>query len=468
MLNFLGPFLRINTLNKNNIKNQFFYLSKQSLKDIVFDSRCGIYIPAHDLRSKSFSKIDINTINLNSPLLCIYKKADAKLKLKEGRLSWNESKVKKEITVNGNAFMTLSLLELADYYSNFKDVDDNKYAIRSVHLNLCKEQLEFYASHFRNKDGLFVDKKDLTDPMHQEFNFEDKNNKFKFSDQAFMMAAYYKYSSFDKDKAYDKEKQEPEYEKFSQDILNMFTQYKDEIYNVSFEELNKICLALNIFYKYSGSEKCKTLLLDFLDLLIDHYNAKPTLIINAKLDLSCMLFINCMLMYNNTSLLKFKDTSDDLYEKLSKLYDSEKGVLLKESADKEISYTSDELMLYMYSLILYSDFNKVEDNSRMLQDIFKHQILDSGLVLSWPDSPSLDNAEHYRNFSLKSEDLIQDVDFRMPEVPTPENNELASIFIKDVVYNKRKQTFKQGKLSFDSSKNMFIFFLTIFFRNQIV
>ena len=354
--------------------------------------------------------------------------------------------------------MTLSLLELADYYSGFKDIDDNKYALSSLHLKLCKEQLEFYASYFRNKDGLFVDKKDLTDPMHKEFNFEDKNNKFKYSDQAFMMAAYYKYSLYDQS--------EHEYEKFSLDILNMFTQYKEEIYNVSFEELNKICLALNIIYKYSSLEKCKDLLLDFLDLLIEQYNAKPNLIINAKLDQSCMLFINCTLMYNNTSILKFKDTSDDLFEKLSKLYDSDKGILLKESVDKEIIYNSDELILYLYSLILYSDFNNIKDNSHMLQDIFKNQILDSGLVLSWPDAPSLDNIEHYRNFSLKSEDLIQDDNFRTAEVPTPENSELASVFIKNVVYNKRKESFKQSKLSFDSNKNMFIFFLTTFFRNQ--
>ncbi|APC42050.1 hypothetical protein [Clostridium estertheticum] len=457
-MNFLGPFLRVNTLNKNNIRNQFFYLSKESLKDIVFDSKCGIYIPTRDLRSKSFSKIDINTINLNSPLLCVYKKADAKLKMKEGTLNWNESKVKKEITINSNAFMTLSLLELVEYYRSFKKIDDTKYALSSLYLKLCKEQLEFYASYFRNKDGLFVDKKDITDPMQEEFTFEDKNAKFKFSDQAFMMASYYKYYSFVND--------EQEYEKFALDILDMFTLYKEEIYNVSFEELNKICLALNIFYKYSGIEKCENLLIDFLDLLIDQYNTKPALIINAKLDYSCMLFINCTLMYNSTYIHKFKATSDDLYEKLTKLYDSEKGLLLKESSEKEVTFTSDEIMLYIYSLMLYSDSNTIDDNSNMLQDIFKHQILDSGIVLSWPDSPSLDDSEHYRNFSLKSEDLIQDDNFRSPEAPTPENNELASIFIKNIVYNRRKENFKQSKSSFDSSKNMFIFFLTIFFHNQ--
>ena len=459
-MKFIGPFLRINTLNKNNIKNQFFYLSKESLKDIVFDSKCGIYIPTRDLRAKSFPKIDITTISLNSPLLCVYKKADAKLKLEEGRLIWNENKVKKEITINSNAFMTLALLELVDYYRSFKGIDDTKYVLNSLYLKLCKEQLEFYALHFRNKDGLFVDKNDLTDPMSQEFNFEDKNNKFKFSDQALMMAAFYKYST------YDNGKQEEEYKKFALDILNMFVQYKEQIYNVSFEELNKICLALNIFYKYSGSEECQHLLLDFSDLLIEQYHTKPSIIINAKLDYSCMLFINCMLIYNNTFMLKFKDTSDDLYEKLSKLYESNKGILLKESSDKDISYTCDELLLYMYSLMLYSDFNSLEDDSYMLQDIFKHQILDSGIVLSWPDSPALDNTEHYRNFSLKSEDLLKDEDFRIATMPTPDNNELASVFLKSVVYNKRKDSFKQSKLSFDSSKNMFIFFLSIFFRNQ--
>ncbi|MFT5871150.1 MAG: hypothetical protein ACI8WT_000048 [Clostridium sp.] len=459
-MKFIGPFLRINSLNKNNIKNQFFYLSKESLKDIVFDSKCGIYIPSRDLKSKSFSKIDINTKNLNSPLLCIYKKADAKLKSQEGKLIWNENKVKKEITVNSNAFMTLSLLELVDYYSTFKNIDATKYSLSSLYLNLCKEQLGFYASYFRNKDGLFVDKKDLTDPMNQEFTFEDKNNKFKFSDQAMMMAAYYKYSTYDKDE------NEHEYKQFALDILNMFIQYKEEIYNVSFEELNKICLGLNIFYKYSGLVECENLLLDFSDLLIEQYNTKPSIIINAKLDYSCMLFINCTLIYNNTLMLKFKDTSDDLYEKLTKLYDNNKGILLKENTDKEIIYTCDELLLYMYSLMIYSDLNKMEDNSYMLQDIFKHQIIDSGLILSWPDSPTLDNSERYRDFSLKSEDLLQDEDFRMPAMPAPENNELASIFIKNVVYNKRKESFKQSKSSFDSSKNMFIFFLATFFRNK--
>jgi hypothetical protein len=459
-LKFIGPFLRNNTLSKNNIKNQFFYLSKESLKDIVFDSKCGIYISPKDLKSKSFSKIDINTISLNSPLLCVYKKADAKLKSQEGKLNWNENKVKKEITINSNAFMTLSLLELADYYSSFKSIDDDNYAQSSLYLKLCKEQLEFYASYFRNKDGLFVDKKDLTDPMNQEFNFEDKDNKFKFSDQALMMAAYYKYSSF------EKSKNEEEYKKFALDILDMLDHYKEEIYNVSFEELNKVCLALNVFYKYSGLEKCENLLIDFSDLLMEQYNAKPSIIINAKLDYSCMLFVNCTLIYNNTHMLKFKETSDDLYEKLTKLYESNRGIILKESTDKEITYTSDELLLYMYSIMLYSDLNNLEDNSSMLQDIFRHQILDSGMILSWPDCPALDNAEHYRNFSLKSEDLLQDEDFRMPTVPAPENNELASIFIKSVVYNQRKETFKQSKSSFDSSKNMFIFFLTIFFRNQ--
>jgi len=459
-LKFIGPFLRINTLTKNNIKNQFFYLSKESLKNIVFDSKCGIYIPPHDLKSKSFSKIDSNTINLNSPLLCVYKKADAKLKSQDGMLNWNENKVKKEITINSNAFMTLSLLELSDYYSSFKNIDDPKYALNPLYLKLCKEQLEFYATYFRNKDGLFVDKLDLTDPMSQEFNFENKNTKFKFSDQAFMMAAYYKYSSYDKDK------QDHEYEKFSLDILDMFTHYKEEIYNVSFEELNKICFALNIFYKYSGLEKCQNLLLDFSDLLIEQYAAKPSLIINAKLDYSCMLFINCTLLYKNTFMHKFKVTSEDLYEKLTKLYESDKGILLKETNDKEINYTCDELLLYMYSLMNYSEFNNIEDNSSMLQDIFKHQIVDSGIILSWPDSPSLDSREHYRNFSLKSEDLLQEEDFRMPNIGTPESNELASIFIKSVDYNKRKEIFKQTKSSFDSSKNMFLFFLTIFFRNQ--
>ena len=90
--------------------------------------------------------------------------------------------------------MTLCLLELLDYYRSFENIDSNNYDLYTVYNTLAKEQLEFYSSNLRNGEGVFIDKKNLLENNSKNFNLVDKDNKFKFSDQAFMMIAYYIFS----------------------------------------------------------------------------------------------------------------------------------------------------------------------------------------------------------------------------------------------------------------------------------
>ena len=74
IMKYIGPFLRINTLDKSNIENQLLHLSKETLKYLVLESKCGITLPIKELKIKTAPNIDINTISSFSPLLCIYKK----------------------------------------------------------------------------------------------------------------------------------------------------------------------------------------------------------------------------------------------------------------------------------------------------------------------------------------------------------------------------------------------------------
>jgi hypothetical protein len=111
---------------------------------------------------------------------------------------------------------------------------------------------------------------------------------------------------------------------------------------------------------------------------------------------------------------------------------------------------------------LDTDINKGKNKSNLIAlDIFNNQLINSGLVLSWPEAPNLNNAERYRNLSMKSEDLIEEQNFRISSVPSPETCELAPVFAKYVNYSRKKQAFKSPKLSFDTYKNMFSFFLIL-------
>lgn len=456
ILKYIGPFLKINKLKKENINHQLFYLAKESLNQIVLYSKCGVYTSLKELKVKNISNSDINTFKDLSPLLCIYRKASPKLINTDKKLAWNEGKFKKEINIDSNSLMTLSLLELSDYYANFKNIDTNKHNLSKIYSSLSKKQLEFYASYFRNHEGVFIDKRIQSDLYDEDLKFEEKDKKFSFSSQALLMAAFYKCS-------YLMEGEEKEgYKNFSLDILNMFIQFKEEIYELPPDELTKLCLGLNIFYKYSNNEECKLLLLDLSELLSEDAIDDIFTLATKDLEHNCLKYINYILLYKNTDIIKFKDKAESLCSKLLDLYDPEKGIFTKDTEGKDITFSCSEIILYLLVCIIHSDITEDENIiNDIIVDIFKYQLIDSGIILSWPEAPDLNDVERYRNYSLKSDDLIEEQNFRMPSIPTPENYELAPVFAKHITYNKKKEAFKDPKLSFDSYKNMLIFYFII-------
>ena len=462
MLKYIGPFLRINILDNENIKNQLFHLSKESIFNIVFSSNCGITSPNDAFRDKSFSIIDDTINDLNSPLISLYRKADANLITLDSKLVWNDKKFKKEINIASNAYMTLCLLELVDYYDNFHDIDEGKYNLRDYYLTLVGEQLEFYALNLRNNEGIFVDKVDVSEPLVSQYQFIDKDNKFNFSTQALLMSAYYKYSS------YGDSKEENEFKNFSLDILNMFVDFKDEIYNVPQDELIKTCFAFTVFYKYSHIDEAKFLLQDFSDLMLDNLKYIPVSALRYNLSSTALLYITCMILYKETNIKKYKLAGKKAYDVLEKLYQNDKGLFLKDPYEKENKIYCDEAILYLYAMILHNDTKKSDgensDNS-IVNNIYKNEIISSGLVLSWPDCPNLDDVERYKDFSSLPDNLLSEEHFKMASVPTPEINGMAPIFAKKMTYNSKKDSFNISKSTFDAYRNMLIFYVILFCRH---
>ena len=158
-LRYIGPFFRMNSLSEKEINGQLFYLSKEAVKTIVLQSKCGLVSKIK--KNKSSSSIDITTNSNFSPLLCVYRKSSANFIHSKNSNGFDEDSFKKEINPSTNALMTLCLLELLDYYRSFENIDSSNYALYDLYNSISKDQLEFYSSNLRNGEGVFVDKKNL-------------------------------------------------------------------------------------------------------------------------------------------------------------------------------------------------------------------------------------------------------------------------------------------------------------------
>ena len=247
----MGPFFRMNNLSQDEINTQLFFFAKEAIRTIVLESKCGLVSSI-----KSYKRLSSNndiSINSNiSPLLCVYKKASPNYIHSKNSNGFDEDTFRKEINPTTNALMTLSILELADYYGNFRGKDKSLYAFHDIYEKLAKEQLEFYSVNLRSADGTFTSKKNNGENNYKNFNLSDKDKKFKFSDQAYMMLAYYLYSLKNPESdVYDA------YKAFAMEILQVFVEYKDKLYDTSLDEICKILLAFNVLYSYDALDDLK-------------------------------------------------------------------------------------------------------------------------------------------------------------------------------------------------------------------
>lgn len=443
----------MNSISQKEISGQLFYLSKESIKTLVLNSKCGLLAPVRVPKKSSIN--DISILNNFSPLLCLYRKASPMFIHNKTSHGFDESTFKKEISPSTNALMTLCLLELSEYYSHFTKGNRNITSLENAYKYLAKEQLQFFSENLRNSEGLFVTKKNMSDGNSKGYELVDKDNKFKFSDQAFMMDAYLLYSIYNPD-----DNACEDYKKFSYEILEVFKDYKDSLYELSFTESTEIFLSLNIFYKYSNSPVARELILDLGDYLINKFQEKDYYI--DSLD-DCALFAICLMeAYKHTDIISFKEAAKEINEKLISFYDNDKNIFQKISDKKEIKYSCSEINFYLLALIMYSEkSDKVNDLKPIVSGIFKRFYVNGGLLSSWPEAPTLDEVERYKKLSLRSSDMLDESYFRMSVLPTPKSTGLAPIFLKNLEYSRKKDTLSKGRITFDSNKNMTNFFLII-------
>ena len=454
-LRYIGPFFRMNSLSEKEINGQLFYLSKEAVKTIVLNSRCGL-VSQIKKYNKLSSSIDITTNSNFSPLLCVYRKASPTFIHSKNSNGFDEETFKKEINPSTNALMSLCLLELLDYYRSFENIDKSIYSINEIYKNLAKDQLDFYSTHLRNREGVFVDKKNILENNAKNFNLVDKDKKFKFSDQAFMMIAYYLYSMKNpNDESSDL------YKEFSEQILRMFCDFKDQIYDCSLDEICKVLLSLNILYSYNdNNSELKDLIIDLADYAMCKFDEKDYYI--NSLDTASLCSIVLTLSYKHTKIITFSEKTTEIINRLYTLYDEDKGAFYKLSSKKEIKYSCFDITFYILAFIIYQNIISSSNEYRMMiSTIYKKFIINSGLITSWPEAPTLDDYERYRGFSLNSNDMVDESYFRMPNIPTPDSTGVAPIFNKYITYNKRKDSFSISKNTFDSYRNFLNFFLLI-------
>lgn len=450
----------MNSLSQKEISSQLFHLSKESVKTLVLNSKCGIL--AQVRTSKKSSIDDISMLNNYSPLLCLYKKASPLFIHSKSSHGFDEESFKKEINPTTNALMTLCLLELSEYYSHYNEGKRNVISLEKPFKYIAKEQLQFYSENLRNNEGLFVNKKNISDGNLKGFSLVDKDDKFNFSDQAFMMVAYFLYSYYNESDSISLE-----YLKFANEILDMFKNYKNALYDLSFNENVKIFLALNVFYKYSSNNDAKRLILDLGDFLISKFQEKDYYLDSVD---DCALFSICLMeAYKHTDIISFKEISKEINEKLINLYDAEKNIFVILSDKKESKYSCLDINFYLLCLFKYSLLDdKSTELKPIISNIYRKFFINGGFLTSWPEAPTLDEVERYKKLSLRSDDMLEETYFRMPILPTPKGTGLAPIFVKSLTYSKKKDSLSSKRTSFDSNKNMLSFFLIIYQLKDMV
>jgi len=219
---------------------------------------------------------------------------------------------------------------------------------------------------------------------------------------------------------------------------------------------------LNILYTYEKNEELKSLIIDLSDYAISKFEDKDYYV--DSLDTAALCSMILSLAYKHTNILSFLDKSTEIIKKLSTLYDSDKETFYKLSSKKEIKYSCFDVTFYFLAFVLYSNITESQgEYKNLISSIYKKFFINSGLIPSWPEAPTLDDYERYRGLSLVSADMLDESYFRMPNLATPNSVGIAPIFSKSITYNKRKDTFSTDKVSFDSYRNFLNFYLFIHF-----
>lgn len=443
--NHLGKFLKLSSIEFPLIEYQLFNFSKESLKHIFLSSKCGEIINGKEFKDKPSNTDLIGTKNIY-PLACVYKKGKPKIKSEKQIYSWKEDKTRKKVDILSNAYMTLSILNLAEYYANIIENEKKRKEVVKFYLSSAKCQLNYYVEHFRSEIGVFVDKKYVESIEDKKDNvcFESLSSSFDFSPQAYLMTCFYKCSELMKDTSPYK----IPFLNFSYEIEKMFLEFKDKILRDSPEKLVELLYSLSVYIN-EKTQVNKEVILLCLDIL-EHF-------INTHSLSSIDTYIK-VLLYNSVRSLRY------VCSKHNDEFNSYKGMIseylwdLEEIFDDDNFYRNEitneyDLISYQVYLLMYN-----KDKSK---DFYNKTLLPSKVFSCFPNIPKKYESEKYFKFTHKDELKVPDKYFKPSNYKDMDTSNTTPIICKDLNYIHDKHKFSKPKVKFDSRINMRLIFLMI-------
>lgn len=431
--NHLGKFLKLSSLSSPIIEFQLFNFGKESLKQILLNSKCGEIISGKDFKDKP-SNSDLTGGKNIFPLSCIYKKAKPKIKFENNIFSWKDEKIKKEINILSNSYMSLSILNLADYYDKIIKNEKKRFGIVKFYVSCVKHQLNFYLDNFRDELGLFIDKYLDKDSKNK---FESLEKPFDFSAQAYLMVCFLKCSSMLKETSPYK----IPFLNFSKEIEKMFLNFKSDILKCKPKKLIELLNAFEIYLDLKEDESQE--ILNLINEILE--------IFSEKISISSLETYDKILLYNTISKLKShcvnkKDLISEFLWEFEEIFSNP-------------NFESFEI-LNSKDLISYQIYLCKMDKQKSI-NFYNNTLLPSKIFSCFPNIPKKYEGEKYFQFEHKEENSIPDKFLKPSSYKTMEETNLTPIIYKDVEFLYEKNKFSKSKNKFDALTNMKLIFFII-------
>ncbi len=455
--NHLGKFLKLSSLNFPIVEYQLFNFSKESLKQIFLNSKCGEIINGKEFKDKPSNSDLTGTKNIY-PLSCVYKKAKPKIKTENNVFHWKEDKIKKEIDILSNSYMSLSLLTLAEYYNEIIKNEKKRHSIVKFYVSCVKCQLNYYTNNFRNELGLFVDKyvntgnknKKEGDGIH---TFESIDKPFDFAAQAYLMICFLKCSQMLKDTSPYK----IPFLNFSNEIQKMFLSFKKDMFQCKPRKLVELMNSFQIYLEIKPDAPD-----EFLNLSMELFE-----ILSEKISISSLETYDKILLYNVFSKFKSHFLNNDSYFDIEKINLISEYIWEFEYIFSNPNFESTELASSK-DLISYQIYLSKTNKQKSI-NFYTNTLLPCKIFSCFPNIPKRYEGEKYFQFEHKEEFSIPDKFLKPSSYKTMDETNLTPIIYKNTNFSYEKLKFSKSKDKFDASINMkLIFFILSNLKDTII
>lgn len=450
--NHLGKFLKLNSIEFPLIEYQLFNFSKESLKQIFLNSKCGEIINGKEFKDKPPNTDLIGTKNIY-PLACVYKKGKPKIKPEKQIYSWKKDKIKKKIDILSNAYMTLSILNLAEYYDRIIESEKKRKKVVKFYLSSAKCQLNYYVNNFRSELGVFINKKYIEDGENKKdnINFESSSSSFNFPPQTYLMTCFYKCSELMKDTSPYK----IPFLNFSYEMEKMFLDFKDKILKDTPKNLIELLYAFSVYIKSKDQINKEVIYLcfDIIEHFVNHHSLSSISTYDKILLYNSMRSFKPLCTEYNGEFYSYKEIFSEYLWDLEEIFDDPNFY------NNEILNEYD-LISYQIYLLMY--------NKEKSHNFYNKILLPSKVFSCFPNIPKKYESEKYFKFNHKDEYKIPDKYFKPLNYKTMDSINITPIICKDIHYIHDKNKFSKPKVKFDSLINMRLTHLIIYSLKEII